>query len=100
MDKNQFIRYVILLNKVANKETTQEVINSHVQHLKKLDHEGKLVLSGPFIDYPSGIVIIKAKDKEEAILIAESDPFVCTGVRSFEVRTWLVACRENNYLLK
>ena len=45
------------------------------------------------------MVIIKAKNKEEAITIAEQDPFVKEGVRTFEVRTWLLAVEENNYLI-
>lgn len=98
MSLGQFIHFVILLNKVPNKETTKEVIKSHVEHLKTLDQQGKLVLSGPFTDFPSGMVVIKAANKIEAETIAQADPFVIEGVRSYEIRTWHLACAENNYL--
>lgn len=95
---SEYTRYVILLDKVPNKETSPETIQKHIEHLRKLDQQGKLVLCGPFTDYPSGIVIVKAKDKAEAVAIAKSDPFVVDGVRAFDIRTWLLACSENNYL--
>ncbi|MBK9294793.1 MAG: hypothetical protein IPM57_10195 [Oligoflexia bacterium] len=94
----QNILYVILLNKIQNKKTTQEVIKQHIKHLKKLDQEGRLVLCGPFTDDPSGMVVIKAADKFEANTIAQSDPFVIEGVRSYKIRTWQIANAENNYL--
>jgi len=90
--------YVIILNRI-DKETEPTVIKEHVNHLKKLDEQNRLVISGPFVDYPGGLVTIRASNKEEAVAIAEKDPFFVHGVRSFEVRTLEVANRENNYLL-
>ena len=98
MNDNNLFYFVILLHKVENRELTRETILRHVEHLSRLDMGHKLVLCGPFNDHPSGMVIVKARDKAEAIQIAEADPFVIEGVRTFEVRTWRIACRENNYL--
>lgn len=99
MDRDlEFTRFVIVLDKVPNKETTRETIQRHVEHLRKLDQEGKLVLCGPFTDYASGMVVVTAGDKAEAEAIAKVDPFVVDGVRTYSVRTWLLACAENNYL--
>src|SRR3989338_465078 len=94
----EYTRYVILLAKVPGRETPPDVVQHHVAHLQKLDHEGRLVLCGPFTDHASGMVIVKARDKEEAPRLAKADPFVIEGVRTFEIRTWLLACAENNYL--
>jgi uncharacterized protein YciI len=93
-----FTRFVIVLDKVPGKETTRKTISQHVEHLRNLDAQGKLVLCGPFTDFPSGMVIVNAKDKAEAIAIANSDPFVIEGVRTPQVRTWKLACADNNYL--
>lgn len=90
--------YAIMLNK-NEKEADQGIILLHVKHLEKLDQQNRLILSGPFSDYPGGIVIIRAIDKNEAISIAEKDPLVIHGLRSYEVRSLEVANRENNYLL-
>lgn len=90
--------FAIVLNKVQNLDLTKEAIDRHVKHLRALNDEDRLVLCGPFSDHPSGMVVIKAKDKKEAVDIAQRDPFVKEGFRTFEIRTWLLACEENNYL--
>ncbi|MGZ3687479.1 MAG: YciI family protein [Bdellovibrionota bacterium] len=96
MDTDSFTRFVIVLHKV--KDASKETIQRHIEHLAKLDQSGALILCGPFTDHPSGMVIVKAKSKDKATEIAQSDPFVREGVRTFEMRTWLIACRENGYL--
>ncbi len=96
--EKSFTRFAIFLDKNPKKEATKEIISQHIEHLRRLDAEGLLVLCGPFTDHPSGLVVVNAKDKEEAMRIAEADPFVVSEVRSFEIRTWLLACAENNYL--
>jgi uncharacterized protein YciI len=78
-----FTRFVIVLDKVPGKEAKRETISQHVEHLRTLDAQGKLILCGPFTDFPSGMVIVSAKDKTEAIAIANSDPFVIEGVRNY-----------------
>lgn len=98
MSNTQYTKFAIFLHQIEGKILTQEAISLHVDHLAQLDQNGKLVLCGPFADHPSGMVIVSAKDKEEAQSIAMSDPFVKLGFRTFEVRTWLIACKENNYL--
>lgn len=97
-DNSNFIRYAIILKKL--KDFTPDIINEHVEHLRSLDEKGLLILCGPFIDHPGGMLVIKASSIEDAKKIAESDPFVKNGFESYEVRTWLTACKENNYLLK
>lgn len=90
--------YAVFLNKIEGKELSEELIQAHVDHLRLLDEKDKLVLSGPFTDHGSGLVVLKVANKDEAISIAESDPFVKEGARSFEVRSWQIAHRGNNYL--
>jgi len=74
------------------------LIRAHVAFLRKLDKEEKLVMCGPFTNCKGGMVIIKASGLEEATRVAESDPFVSEGVRTFEVRTWELSCEENNHM--
>ena len=97
-ESTHFTRFIILLDKVPCKETSRETIQRHIDHLRKLDQQGQLVLCGPFTDYASGMVVVNVTNKNEAEEIAKADPFVLEGVRNFEVRTWLLACAENNYL--
>jgi uncharacterized protein YciI len=92
------ICYPIMLFKIPGVDTSRETVARHIAHVKDLDDQGKLVLAGPFEDYAGGMVIVRAESIEAAKKIAESDPFVTEGVRTFEVRTWLLATRENGYL--
>jgi uncharacterized protein YciI len=77
--------YIYLMNNV--KPLNKELIKSHVDHLKELKNQGKLVFCGPFTDYPGGMVIFLAEDLAEATKIAKSDPFIASGCKSFEIRT-------------
>lgn len=98
VELNEEKLYAIFLNKVEDMELSKELIQGHIDHLRLLDEKEMLVLSGPFTDHGSGLVVLKAANKDEAISIAKSDPFVKEGARSFEVRSWQIAHRENNYL--
>lgn len=89
--------YVYLMKNI--KPLNEEIIKSHVEHLKKLKSQGKLVLCGPFTDYPGGMVVFLAEDLVEARNIAKADPFIVSGYKSFEIRTLEPANDENNYLL-
>ena len=91
-------RYVILLDQIKGVKTTESHIRDHVQYLKELEDKGHLVLCGPFIDYKGGMVIINANSLDEAKEIAHSDPFVKSGVRSCEIRSWQLSSKENNHM--
>jgi uncharacterized protein YciI len=81
------------------KPINNDIIKSHVEHLKSLKAQDKLVLCGPFTDYPGGMVVISAESIIEATNIAESDPFIISGCKSYEIRTIEQANEDNNYLL-
>jgi len=91
-------RYVIFLDQIKGVKTTENHIRDHVQFLKQLEENGRLVLCGPFIDHKGGMVIIRADSLEEARQVAHSDPFVKSGVRNCEIRSWQLSCEENNHL--
>jgi uncharacterized protein len=89
--------YLYLMENI--KPLSKELVESHVEHLKELKRQGKLVLCGPFTDYPGGMVIFLAESLEEATTIAQSDPFISSGCKSYTIRTLEVANEDNNYLL-
>jgi uncharacterized protein YciI len=92
------IYYVVILNATATRQITTEVIGKHAQHLRQLDADGKLVLAGPFIDHPSGLLVLRGENKNEIRSIMDEDPLILGGFRTYEVRTWLMANGTNNYL--
>ncbi|MDO5101069.1 MAG: YciI family protein [Eubacteriales bacterium] len=89
------MNYIYLMKNI--KSLSMEVVKKHIEHLKKLDNMGKLVLCGPFTDYEGGIVILKCRDINEAKLIADEDPFIKEGYKTYELMTLCVANKENNY---
>jgi uncharacterized protein YciI len=92
------IYYVVILQPVESRELTSEVIAKHAQHLRELDVDGKLVLAGPFTDHPTGMLVLRDKNKDEIKSIMEQDALIREGFRTFEIRTWLMSNRTNNYL--
>jgi uncharacterized protein len=89
--------YVYLM--YNKKPINSDIIKSHVEYLKSLKSQGKLILCGPFTDYPGGMVVISAENIFEATNIAKSDPLIASGCKSFDIRTLEQANEGNNYLL-
>ena len=86
----------LMINK---NELTEQLIKDLFEHLKQLDAEDKLVLCGPFHDYPGSMVVFNVDNYGQAILIAESDPFIHSGCKTYELRSLEVANKDNQYLL-
>lgn len=91
-------RWAIFLTPTEAQATTSD-IEAHVAHLRTLERQGILALAGPFPDDRAGLVIVHAPTRAEAEAIAAADPFVQRGVRSAEVRRWLISSEDNNHLL-
>ena len=97
-DSNRIYYVVILLPPSEPKELNSEVIAKHAQHLRELDMDEKLVLAGPFIDHPSGLLVLRGNNKDEITAIMDGDPLIQGGFRIYEIRTWLMANEKNNYM--
>ena len=97
-DSKKYTRYVYLLTHNPGLVKDMPLIKAHVAHLKMLDESHQLELCGPFTDFDGGMVILKNVNRDEAKTIAENDPFVVSGVESYELRTWELSCEENNHM--
>jgi len=68
----------------------------HLGYQKELEDEGTLVLAGPLSDASGeewsgeGLVIYRAGSIDEARQIADADPMHANGLRTYEVRAWLL----------
>lgn len=82
------------------KPLNEPIILEHVKHLKQLRSEGKLVLCGPFSDHPGGMVVLQASSKEEALKIANQDPFIRDCYKTFDLYTLDVADEHNDFGLR
>ena len=98
----EMLTYVMLIErgKTYNKINKAMVVK-HVDNIKKLDDDGKLVLAGATKGYPgvAGMIIFKAESPEEAKTICKSEPFVIEGYATYKLFSMRVGNKENNYLL-
>ncbi|MFC0559740.1 YciI family protein [Halalkalibacter alkalisediminis] len=60
----------------------------HLAYLDGLVKEGKIFAKGPFLDGAGGMVIYETDSYEEALELAEKDPYVVKGVRSLKLHEW------------
>ena len=87
--------YVVLSRGAATPEQIGAVLPEHLEYMIGLERQGALFASGPLAATPGGaagdgLTILRAADAEQARAIAEADPFVQRGLRSFELREWTV----------
>ena len=89
---NEYIYFLRLVERLqvdgAWTKEDEEIIKRHVNYLSKLKEEGKLVLAGrtQVSDAETvGIVIVYAKDEDDANSIMSNDPAVKEGIMKSEL---------------
>jgi uncharacterized protein YciI len=87
--------YVVLSKGSAAPEQIARHLPSHLEYMISLEKQGILFASGPLAEADGktrgdGLTILRAANAEAARRIAEADPFVVNGLRSFELREWTV----------
>jgi uncharacterized protein YciI len=73
------------------------LMGEHFAYLQRLLRAGKVLLAGPSLDPPFGIIVLVAESEEEAWEIVRADPSVAAGVQTPELhpfRTSLLAGRD------
>ena len=75
-------------------------VEEHVEHIRKLDLDGNLVVCGPFLTRYGAVKVLRASSMEEARELAEADPFIREGVETYELLEFEHGHKGNNYLLK
>lgn len=94
--------YMMLIEKSKTyNKITKKVIEEHVANIRKLDDAGKLEICGVLKGYPgmAGMYILKVASREEAKTLCDSEPLVVGGYATYKLIDFLIANRENNYLL-
>ena len=94
--------YVMQLLKGENyRKMTMEVVNRHVDNLRRLDEEGDLEMCGVYKGFPNvaGMIILRADSLAEAKKLCKREPLVAEGFATYTVHALQVADKENNFLL-
>jgi uncharacterized protein len=89
--------YLIFLHLIPGKPLSPEVVNLHAAHLAELDNDGKLVLAGPIPERTGGLIVLRVASLAEAKAIAEEDPMIRGAYQTYELGTWLMSNRQNDY---
>ena len=87
--------YVILSKGGAAPEQLAEHLPRHLEYMIGLEKTGVLFASGPLAEADGqmrgdGLTVVRAANAQAAREIAEADPFVVHGLRSFGLREWTV----------
>lgn len=77
-------------------EITSKDFQDHVDYLNGVAAE-RYFVGGGFANSQGGMIIFKAKDLEEAKMIAQKDPIIERGLYSVEIYEWeLLILSDNN----
>ncbi|MBM3789781.1 MAG: hypothetical protein FJW35_05455 [Acidobacteria bacterium] len=74
--------------KMKDPARSQDLRPQHLEFLEEKGREGKTFARGRFSDNTGGLVIYRAASFEEALAIAQSDPYVANGARTLELHEW------------
>lgn len=89
--------FLIFLHSIPERLLSREVVFGHAAHLAELDDSGKLVMAGPLPERAGGLIVLRAGNAAEARAIAEEDPLVRGAYQTYELATWLMSNRQNDY---
>jgi uncharacterized protein YciI len=87
--------YAVLSQASATPEKLKTLLPAHLEYMIDLERRDVLFASGPLADGegpPSGagLTILRAASAREARELAEADPFVSSGLRTFQIKEWTV----------
>jgi uncharacterized protein YciI len=87
--------FAVLSQPSPTPERLKALLPAHLEYMIALEKRGLLFASGPLTDGegpPSGagLTILRASDAREARRLAEADPFVTNGLRTFELKEWTI----------
>lgn len=85
-------------------EDHREAFDAHLEWLRQIEADGTMFASGVLKDETgwdgSGMAIIRAGSHEEAVKIAEAEPFHKAGVRKNEIQGWVMNEANFRFSLK
>ncbi len=87
--------YVLIWKPLVPSEKLRALLAAHLDYMIGLERRGVLFASGPLTEpegAPSGhgLTVLRVKDAGEARRIAQAEPFVAQGLRTFELKEWTV----------
>lgn len=76
---------------IAGTPTRQQPLwDEHAAFMDRLFDQGRVVLGGPYADYSRNLVIVNARDAEEASSLFRDDPWTNAVLSPPEVIEWTI----------
>jgi len=92
--------YVILLRDKNKGSLTDDLLRRHIEHVRRVDEQGRLVLCGPLDDDAQAIQIVRADSIQAVEALVRSDPFIVEKYYgSYELHELIEANESNHWLL-
>lgn len=87
--------YAVISKPSPTPEKLKALLPEHLEYMIGLEKRGLLFASGPLADGAgpptgAGLTILRTASLEEARALAEADPFVKNGLRTFELKEWTI----------
>jgi uncharacterized protein YciI len=89
------MKYFVALLKMKDAEKNVAYRPQHIDFLTRKEKEGVIYARGRFTGGEGGMVIYMAESFNEALKLAESDPYVALGARTVEVFEWDMKFNEH-----
>jgi len=88
--------FILLFDPGPNWDDTKEIEkqnywDEHVKFVDELFAQGKVVITGPIVDYDRIVIIYEAKNESEIRITFKDDPFLKNGILYLEsVMQWKI----------
>ncbi len=93
-------KYFVLYTGKSSDRLEKALLLAHVDHIKGLHAQGRLVIGGPLDDDRRALLIITGNSREEVEQIIRSDPFIRQEYYgSYEIHLVIEGNEDNNWLL-
>ncbi|MBH0130094.1 YciI family protein [Salinibacterium sp. NK8237] len=87
--------WIVQWTSTVASEQLRESIPEHLGYILDLERANKVFGSGPLFapegpDVGAGLTILRVASREEAEALAAADPLAAAGLRTFEIRRWIL----------
>jgi uncharacterized protein len=87
--------FVVIWKSFGHPDMIKRDLHKHLEYMIALEKRGVVFASGPFTpgggaSVGDGLTIFRASSVDEAKVFANSDPFVLSGARGYDVREWTI----------
>lgn len=82
------MKYFAAFLPMLDAEKSRTLRPLHLDHLARAFQQGQIFAYGRFTDGAGGLIIYQTPSLEEAVQLAQSDPYVVHGARRLELHEW------------